>query len=104
MPVYTTGSWKPLEGEADAFVDAWREFAKWASAMPGAGEIRLARDLRDSARFVSIGVWDDIDSVREWKSSPEFKERMSRVQKHVDAFAAAELEVVETLESGASRA
>jgi hypothetical protein len=32
--------------------------------------------------------------VRAWKSSPEFRERMAQVLRHVDAFEPTELEVV----------
>ncbi|HLG08541.1 MAG TPA: antibiotic biosynthesis monooxygenase family protein [Gaiellaceae bacterium] len=92
--VYTTGSWKPFPGEEDAFLEAWKEFAGWASGLPGAGRGALARDLRDPERFVSFMAWRDLESVRAWKGSPEFKPRMSRVQKHIDKFAPTELEVV----------
>jgi heme-degrading monooxygenase HmoA len=97
--VYTTGSWRPNAGEEEAFVAAWREFAEWASAMPGAGTVRLSRDLRDPGRFVSFARWESIGAVRDWKGSPEFKERMSRVQRFVDKFAPTELEVVARLDA-----
>jgi heme-degrading monooxygenase HmoA len=100
--VYTTGSWKPNAGEEGAFVEAWGEFARWASDMPGAGTVRLARDLRDPEQFVSFAAWESIEAVRAWKSSPEFKERMSRVQRHVDKFAPTELEVVAAFERGSA--
>ena len=100
--VYTTGSWKPFPGQEEAFVEAWTEFASWASELPGAGTARLARDLRDPERFVSFMDWDSIEAVRGWKGSPEFKERMSRVQKHIDKFAPTELEVVARCPSGAA--
>ena len=103
MPVYSTGSWRPFEGQAEAFVEAWREFMSWASGFAGAGEIRLARDVRDPGRFVSFAAWDDMESVRAWKGSAEFKQRMSLVQKHIDTFAPTELEVVETLEARTSK-
>jgi len=92
--VYTTGSWKPFPGEEDAFVEAWAAFADWASEQPGAGVARLARDLRDPERFVSFMDWESIEAVRSWKGSPEFKERMSPVQKHIDQFTPTELELV----------
>ena len=101
MPdVYTTGVWRPNAGEEDVFVEAWAEFARWASDMPSAGTVRLARDLRDPERFVSFAVWESIEAVRAWKSSPEFRERMGRVQQHVDKFAPTELEVVAAFDNG----
>jgi heme-degrading monooxygenase HmoA len=93
-PVYTTGSWKPFPGQEELFVEAWGEFMGWATGMPGAGEAVLARDLRDPERFVSVAEWESMEAVRAWKGSPEFKERMGRVQQYVDKFAPTELEVV----------
>ena len=93
-PVYTTGSWKPFSGQEELFVEAWGEFMGWACRMPGAGEAVLARDLRDPERFVSVAEWESMEAVRAWKGSPEFKERMGRVQQYVDKFAPTELEVV----------
>jgi heme-degrading monooxygenase HmoA len=100
---FTTGSWVPNEGEEREFIAAWSEFAQWASTMPGARAVRLARDLRDPGRFVSFAGWDDLEAVRAWKGSDEFKPRMSRVQQHVDKFNPTELEVVAVFESGAAR-
>jgi heme-degrading monooxygenase HmoA len=40
--------------------------------------------------------WSSIEEVRAWKGSAEFKERMSRVQNHIDKFTPTELEVVAT--------
>lgn len=63
--------------------------------MPGAaGEALLTRDLRDPERFVSFLPWESLEAIRGWKTHPEFKERMSRVQQHVDKFAPTETEVV----------
>lgn len=92
--VYTTGSWRPFPGEEEQFVRAWEEFMDWASGMPGAGEAVLTRDVRDPERFVSMAEWESMEAVRGWKGSREFKERMSRVQRHIDKFAPTELEVV----------
>jgi len=92
--VYTTGVWQPHAGQEEAFVEAWAEFARWATSQPGAGTARLARDLRDPARYLSFLGWESIEAVRAWKGSPEFKPRMGRVQQYVDEFAPTELEVV----------
>jgi heme-degrading monooxygenase HmoA len=62
--------------------------------MPGAHAAVLARDVRDPERFVSFSSWDSLDAIRAWKTAPEFKPRMARVQAHIDKFAATELEVV----------
>ncbi len=101
-PVYTTGSWRPFPGHEDAFLDAWQEFATWSSHLPGAQPAMLTRDLRDPDRFISFVGWDSIDAVHAWKSSPDFKPHMARVQQHIDKFAPTELEVVTTVGADAS--
>ena len=93
---YTTGDWTPNEGEEDAFVEAWTAFATWAAAMPGAGTLRLVRDTADPRHFVSLGDWESGDAAHDWKASPEFRERMGSVQKHVERFVPADLELVAT--------
>jgi heme-degrading monooxygenase HmoA len=100
--VYTTGSWKPNPGSEEAFVDAWKTFAGWASGRSGAGTLRLVRDLHESGRFISFGAWESLDRVKAWKGSPEFKERMARVLQHVDEFHPTELELVATAEDGSA--
>jgi heme-degrading monooxygenase HmoA len=94
FPVYTTGSWQPFPGQEDDFIAAWGEFAGWAALLDGAGDAILARDVRADGRYVSFLGWRDMEAVRSWKGHPEFKERMSRVQKYIDKFAPTEVEVV----------
>lgn len=98
--IYTTGRWKPNAGKDDAFVEAWKTFATWASSMPGAGTLRLTRDVRDTEVFLSFGAWESIDAVRAWKGAPEFRERLARVLEFVDEFAPTELAVLATVEAG----
>ena len=98
--VYTSGTWKPSPGREGAFVEAWEQFAAWASQMPGAGRLRLTRDLYEEGRYVSFGDWASEDAVRGWKGSPEFKERMAQVLQHVSEFQSAELGLVATAEEG----
>jgi len=100
--VYTNGNWQPNPGSEQAFVEAWKEFATWASDMPGAGRLTLVRDLTHPERFVSFGRWADIEAVHAWKGSPEFRERMAHVLQHVAEFKPSELEVIATAEQGAA--
>jgi heme-degrading monooxygenase HmoA len=100
--LYTTGAWTPKAGAEEAFVEAWGEFAGWASGMPGAGTLRLTRDTKDPRRFVSFGRWESEEAVRAWKSGAEFSTRMARVREHVDEFHASELEVVAVARSGST--
>lgn len=92
---YSTGSWLPFPGREEPFLEAWRAFAAWAAELPGAaGEALLLRDLRAPDRFVSFLPWESFEAIKAWKAHAEFKERMSRVQEHVDRFAPTEAEVV----------
>jgi len=77
--IFTYGRFEVEPDNQETFVETWTEFASWVSARPGAGSIRLFRDVRNPGRFVSLGQWDDADAVRSFKSSPEFKERLGRV-------------------------
>jgi heme-degrading monooxygenase HmoA len=92
--VFTMGSWTPQEGHEDSFVEAWTEFARWATAQPGARTIRLVRDLAEPQSFVSFANWGSFEQMRAWKASDEFKVRMARVQEHVVRFKPTEHEVV----------
>ena len=98
--VYTSGTWMPNPGSEEAFVEAWEQFAAWASSLAGAGRLQLTRDAREPERFVSFGDWESIERVRDWKSSPEFRERMARVLQHVDEFHPAELTLIASAEHG----
>jgi heme-degrading monooxygenase HmoA len=100
---FTTGRWTVGSDKQDAFVEAWQEFAGWASAKPGAGTLVLMRDLDDPDRFVSIGDWRTVDAIRDWKGSPEFRERIAQVLQHVSEFDPRNLALVATAENGATR-
>jgi heme-degrading monooxygenase HmoA len=100
MEIYTTGRWKPNADKVDAFVEAWAEFAGWASGRPGAGTLRLTRDVRDSTVFLSFGAWASVEAVRSWKEEPEFRERLARVLQHVDEFQPTELALVAAADAG----
>ena len=47
------------QDEAEEFVEAWTEFARWVSTMPGAGTARLTRDLSESRRYLSFAPWGE---------------------------------------------
>jgi heme-degrading monooxygenase HmoA len=100
--IYTMGRWRPETAKEDAFVEAWAEFAAWASGLSGAGTLRLARDVRDPGAYISFAMWEGVDSVRAWKSGAEFRERLARVVQHVAEFEPTELAVVATAEAGGS--
>jgi heme-degrading monooxygenase HmoA len=94
MP-YTQGVWQAKPGQADAFVAAWREFAEWSAAnAPGAGWVKLLRDLDDDHRFVSVGPWDSLDAIEGWRALPGWGERVARIRDLLESFEPATLEAV----------
>lgn len=90
----TTGIWTVSPTKEAAFIEAWASFAEWASSMPGAGALRLGRDRGNMLRFVSYSAWKNLDAVRAWKSSAEFRDRIAQVLQYVDDFHPSELDVV----------
>jgi heme-degrading monooxygenase HmoA len=99
---YTIGFWRAKAGEEDALAAAWTEFAEWIKEQPGVHTLRLVRDVKEPAKFISFANWDGIEQVRAWKATPEFKERIGRVKQHTDEFTAAEAEVVVHVDAVAS--
>jgi heme-degrading monooxygenase HmoA len=91
---YSSGNWKAKDGEEDQFVEAWTEFARWLSTMPGAGTARLTKDLSEPGRFMSFAPWESAEAMHQWKNDPAFRERMGAVQAHVAEFAPSEWELV----------
>jgi heme-degrading monooxygenase HmoA len=73
---------------------------RWASSMPGAGRLSLARDTPETERFISFGGWESLDQVHGWKGSPEFRERMALVLQHVAECQPAELTLIASAEHG----
>jgi heme-degrading monooxygenase HmoA len=98
--IFTHGRFEVAPENEQTFVDAWSEFAAWASERDGAGTLRLVRDVRNPGRFVSFGQWDDADAVRAWKSSAEFKERIGRVVKQAKEFEPTELVAIVKVTEG----
>jgi heme-degrading monooxygenase HmoA len=92
--VYSSGIWKVKDGEDQDFVDAWTDFAKWLSTMPGAGTARLTKDIDNSGHYLSFAPWESIDAMHAWKNSPEFPQHMGPVQAHVAEFTPQEMELV----------
>jgi len=102
--IFTAGRFEVEQGNEDAFVEAWSAFAAWASENAGAGTLRLFRDVRNPGRFVSMGEWNDAEAVRAWKSSGEFRERISRVVSEATEFEPTELVTAVKVAGGTAEA
>lgn len=85
--LYTWGSWQVKAGREDEFVQAWQEIAQWtASEIPGAMWATLVRDLEDPSQFLSIGPWESMGAIEEWRASEGFRERIGRIRALVEGF------------------
>lgn len=96
----TTGVWVVKPGADAAFVEEWTRFAGWAATFEGSTTLRLGRDLASPNRYVSFAAWTDPEAAHAWKQSPEFRERMGKVQQHVEGFEPAEVSVVAVVQKG----
>lgn len=88
--VFSAGIWKVREGHEDDFVALWAEFATWtARNVPGSKNVRLLQDDADPQLFISIGPWDGIDQISNWRQRAEFgtfldsaRELCERIEPH----------------------
>lgn len=76
--IYAVGIWSVRPGNERAFMEAWMDFASWTSWLEGSRYGNLLQDLRDPARFVSFGAWEDMECIRAWHRQPEFKKSFDR--------------------------
>lgn len=100
--IHTNGNWQPNPGGEQTFVEVWTKFAGRTGSRLGAATPQPAGDLNGPGRFVSFGHRETIDRVRDWKSSPEFREHTARVLSHAGEFTPAELAPVATAQAGAT--
>ena len=94
MPeLFTCGRWQVAAGKEDEFVAAWRELADWTSTtISGAGWAKLLRDRETPNVFLSIGRWDSIAALHEWRSNAGFTERIGNMRGMLEDFEAKILE------------
>jgi heme-degrading monooxygenase HmoA len=91
---YTSGLWKVRSGHEDEFVEAWKDFVRWASQQPGSGTFRLVRDVEDPSRYLSFAPWESFQSQQAWKQTDEFSARLKTVRQHVESFEPSTYELV----------
>jgi heme-degrading monooxygenase HmoA len=78
---YASGRWQVQEGKADEFVSRWNGWMVWTSEnIPGFRSATLLRSDEDALLFVSVSDWDDKTSLKSWKASPGFREKIAAVR------------------------
>jgi heme-degrading monooxygenase HmoA len=72
--VYTLGTWTIKAGKESTFVSLWTSFAQWMNEhTSGLGKGHLLQDAQNPAKFISIGSWDDVQSIQAWRDSDAFR-------------------------------
>jgi len=85
--VYASGNWVVTQGREEEFIRRWIEFLQWTrAAFDDLGSARLIRDEETPGRFVSFATWKTSEALREWRSRPEFAERMGACRALCDDF------------------
>jgi heme-degrading monooxygenase HmoA len=86
MAVYTVGLWNVKPGEEDAFITAWRNMATaTASEYPGASAV-LLRDKETPNLFLSVGPWDSLAQIEDWRASATFTSGLGVIRTHLESF------------------
>jgi len=80
--LFSMSIWDVKKGREDEFIEAWTTFAEWTSRnRPGARGVHLLRDRTFPQRFVTIGPWEDTESLKAWRESEEFDKFFARAKK-----------------------
>ena len=92
--LYTHTTWQVKEGQEDEFVRRWSEWVAWSHDAGLTAPGMLLRDAEQPQTFVSLGPWESMSAVRNWRALPGYQERVARLREVVDDFAPRTLEVV----------
>ena len=64
---------------------------------------RLLRAEADPLRFISISDWDDDSSLKAWKASPGFRQKIESVKELCEGFVGGDYEVTTAILAPALR-
>lgn len=89
-----SGRWQVQAGKGDEFVSRWHSWIAWTSEnIPGFRSAKLLRSDEDALLFVSVSDWDDEVSLKAWKASPGFREKIAAVKDLCDDFGGGDFHV-----------
>ena len=84
---WASGRWQVKAGKGSEFVDRWTAWLTWTKqSVPGFRSAMLLRSEDDPDRFTSMSDWDDDASVKAWKMTSGFAERLGAVRELCDEF------------------
>jgi heme-degrading monooxygenase HmoA len=90
---YTHTTWHVQPGREDEFVERWREWVDWSRREGFEAHALLLRDLESQQTFVSLGPWESVATVRNWRALPGYEERVERLSEVVESFEPRTLEI-----------
>jgi heme-degrading monooxygenase HmoA len=91
---WASGRWQVTQGRDEEFVRLWSDWLSWTSqTVPGLRSATLLRSQEDPLRFTSISEWEDDASVKAWKTTPGFQERLGAVRALCDDFQGGDFDV-----------
>jgi quinol monooxygenase YgiN len=83
--IWTQGIYKVKPGCADEFVRGWRELARHAVEEFGVAPPTILCDREDPSLYVTFGVWDSLDTLQRFRSSPLVAERALALDNLLDS-------------------
>jgi heme-degrading monooxygenase HmoA len=100
---WASGQWQVQEGKESEFVDRWTGWITWTSEnIPGFRSARLRAEA-DPLRFISVSDWDDDASLKAWKASPGFRQKIESVKELCEGFVGGDYEVAAAIPAPALR-
>lgn len=83
--VWTHGTYKVKPGRGDEFVRGWRELAQHAVYEFGVAPPTILCDRDDPNVYVTFGVWDSLETLQRFRSSPLVAERAPELDDLVES-------------------
>jgi quinol monooxygenase YgiN len=83
--IWTQGTYKVKPGCADEFVRGWCELARHAVEEFAVAPPTIFQDREDPNLYVTFGVWDSLDTLQRFRSSPFVVERAAALDDLLDS-------------------
>jgi heme-degrading monooxygenase HmoA len=90
---YTHTTWHVRPGREEEFVERWHEWVDWSRREGFEAQAFLLRDLESPQTFVSLGPWESVAAVRNWRTLPGYEMRVARLSEVVESFEPRTLEI-----------
>lgn len=84
---YSSGDWLVRAGNEEEFVERWTAFIEWTSDnAAGARSFVLVRSTEEPGRFLSLGAWEDQQTMEAWRAMPRMQELLGRCRELCEEF------------------